>query len=214
MDNFQFYLWSTRMLDGIFTPLTLFFHSFWGIFDWFLKDVIQFHYWICAKLKLDKFYMVVWVSMHIIPILFICHAVFWVPCFNALTSLQDNLSFPLICPDWNADDEILLLEVFSSNLFLLGLLVTGSYELWNVPISVQRGNYFLLMLFALFSWFQGIEMYGLGNWAEVAEHVGTKNKEACIEHYRNVYLNSKTFPLPVWYTSYKAASSSLLCISH
>lgn len=24
---------------------------------------------------------------------------------------QDNLSFPLICPDWNADEEMLLLEV-------------------------------------------------------------------------------------------------------
>ncbi|XP_004486337.1 transcriptional adapter ADA2b isoform X2 [Cicer arietinum] len=66
--------------------------------------------------------------------------------------VMDNLSFPLICPDWNADDEILLLE--------------------------------------------GIEMYGMGNWAEVAEHVGTKNKEACIEHYRNVYLSSPYFPLP------------------
>ncbi|KAL5097526.1 hypothetical protein RYX36_001853 [Vicia faba] len=66
--------------------------------------------------------------------------------------VMDNLSFPLICPDWNADDEILLLE--------------------------------------------GIEMYGMGNWAEVAEHVGTKNKEACIEHYKNVYLNSPYFPLP------------------
>jgi len=28
--------------------------------------------------------------------------------------MQDNLSFPLICPDWNADDEILLLEVSTS----------------------------------------------------------------------------------------------------
>ncbi|KAK9935870.1 hypothetical protein M0R45_012744 [Rubus argutus] len=64
----------------------------------------------------------------------------------------DNLSFPLICPDWNADDEILLLEA--------------------------------------------TEMYGLGNWAEVAEHVGTKSKEQCIEHYTNVYLNSRYFPLP------------------
>lgn len=27
---------------------------------------------------------------------------------------QDNLAFPLICPDWNADEEMLLLEVFSS----------------------------------------------------------------------------------------------------
>ncbi|KAF2288839.1 hypothetical protein GH714_016546 [Hevea brasiliensis] len=65
--------------------------------------------------------------------------------------VMDNLSFPLICPDWNADDEILLLE--------------------------------------------GIEMYGLGNWAEVAEHVGTKSKELCIEHYTNIY-NSPFFPLP------------------
>ncbi|OMO65317.1 Zinc finger, ZZ-type [Corchorus capsularis] len=66
--------------------------------------------------------------------------------------VMDNLSFPLICPDWNADDEMLLLE--------------------------------------------GIEMYGLGNWAEVAEHVGTKSKEKCIEHYENVYMKSPVFPLP------------------
>lgn len=66
--------------------------------------------------------------------------------------VMDSLSFPLITPDWNADEEILLLE--------------------------------------------GLEMYGLGNWAEVAEHVGTKNKEQCINHYRSVYLNSPFFPLP------------------
>ena len=24
---------------------------------------------------------------------------------------QDNLSFPLLCPDWNVDEEMLLLEV-------------------------------------------------------------------------------------------------------
>ncbi|XP_055962084.1 transcriptional adapter ADA2 isoform X3 [Mercurialis annua] len=65
---------------------------------------------------------------------------------------MDNLSFPLICPDWHADDETLLLE--------------------------------------------GIEMYGLGNWTEVAEHVGTKSKEMCIEHYTNVYMSSPYFPLP------------------
>ncbi|KAM6585572.1 hypothetical protein CsatB_012574 [Cannabis sativa] len=66
--------------------------------------------------------------------------------------VMDNLSFPLICPDWNADDEILLLE--------------------------------------------GIEMYGLGNWTEIAEHVGTKSKEQCINHYTDVYMNSPLFPLP------------------
>ncbi|ESQ55805.1 hypothetical protein EUTSA_v10025039mg [Eutrema salsugineum] len=66
--------------------------------------------------------------------------------------VMGNLTFPLICPDWSADDEMLLLE--------------------------------------------GLEIYGLGNWAEVAEHVGTKSKEQCLEHYKNIYLNSPFFPLP------------------
>ncbi|XP_044503487.1 transcriptional adapter ADA2a-like isoform X2 [Mangifera indica] len=66
--------------------------------------------------------------------------------------VMDNLSFPLICPDWNADEDILLLE--------------------------------------------GIGMYGFGNWAEVAEHVGTKSKSQCIDHYNAIYMNSPCFPLP------------------
>uniref|UniRef100_A0A2P2L1B0 Uncharacterized protein MANES_05G167800 n=1 Tax=Rhizophora mucronata TaxID=61149 RepID=A0A2P2L1B0_RHIMU len=67
--------------------------------------------------------------------------------------VMDNLAFPLICSDWNADEEMLLLE--------------------------------------------GIEMYGFGNWTEVAEHVGTKSKSQCIDHYVTVYVNSPCFPLPV-----------------
>ncbi|RDX63151.1 Transcriptional adapter ADA2, partial [Mucuna pruriens] len=66
--------------------------------------------------------------------------------------IMDNLSFPLICPDWNTDEEMLLLE--------------------------------------------GIEMYGFGNWNEVAEYVGTKSKSQCIDHYNAVYMNSPCFPLP------------------
>lgn len=71
---------------------------------------------------------------------------------NHAYRVMDNLSFPLIFPDWNADEEILLLE--------------------------------------------GIEMYGLGNWAEVAEHVGTKSKAQCIDHYTTAYMNSPCYPLP------------------
>ncbi|WRX16257.1 zinc finger protein [Theobroma cacao] len=71
---------------------------------------------------------------------------------SELSPTKDNLSFPLICPDWNADEEILLLE--------------------------------------------GIEMYGFGNWTEVAEHVGTKSKSQCIDHYNAIYMNSPCFPLP------------------
>ena len=57
------------------------------------------------------------------------------------------------------------------------------------------GKIYLLVLSKFL--FQGTEMYGLGNWAEVAEHVGTKSKEQCIEHYTNVYKNSPLFPFPV-----------------
>ncbi|KAB2613456.1 transcriptional adapter ADA2a-like, partial [Pyrus ussuriensis x Pyrus communis] len=56
----------------------------------------------------------------------------------------DNLAFPLICPDWNVDEEMLLLE--------------------------------------------GIEMYGFGNWTEVSEHVGTKTRQQCIDHYKASYI--------------------------
>lgn len=43
---------------------------------------------------------------------------------------------------------------------------------------------------------EGIEMYGLGNWTEVAEHVGTKTKAACRSHYFSTYINVPTAPLP------------------
>lgn len=66
--------------------------------------------------------------------------------------VMDNLSFPLLDPDWNADEEILLLE--------------------------------------------GVEMYGLGNWTEVAEHLGGKSPERCRKHYLHAYLRSPFRPLP------------------
>ncbi|XP_026451289.1 transcriptional adapter ADA2-like [Papaver somniferum] len=66
--------------------------------------------------------------------------------------VMDKLSFPLICPDWNADEEMLLVE--------------------------------------------GLEMYGFGNWEEVAEHAGTKSRDQCLDHYNSAYMNSPCFPLP------------------
>eukprot|EP00963_Diacronema_lutheri_P008386 scaffold748_cov329-Pavlova_lutheri.AAC.17 len=43
---------------------------------------------------------------------------------------------------------------------------------------------------------EAIEMYGLNNWPEVAEHVGTKTNAQCRQHYINTYINVSTFPLP------------------
>jgi transcriptional adapter 2-alpha len=43
---------------------------------------------------------------------------------------------------------------------------------------------------------EAIDMYGLGNWPAVAEHIGTKSKEAARNHYCAVYLMSASFPEP------------------
>ncbi|CAI5940815.1 unnamed protein product [Closterium sp. NIES-65] len=41
-----------------------------------------------------------------------------------------------------------------------------------------------------------LEMYGMGNWGEIAEHVGSKSKTQCHDHYLYDYLLSPTGPLP------------------
>ncbi|KEH35180.1 putative transcription factor MYB/SANT family [Medicago truncatula] len=43
---------------------------------------------------------------------------------------------------------------------------------------------------------EALDMYGFENWNGVAEHVGTKSKPECIDHYNGVYLNSPCAPLP------------------
>ncbi|KAI9503252.1 Transcriptional adapter ada2 [Coemansia spiralis] len=42
----------------------------------------------------------------------------------------------------------------------------------------------------------GLRQFGMGNWKDAAEHVGTKTKEECEQHYKEVYVNSETWPLP------------------
>jgi hypothetical protein len=49
---------------------------------------------------------------------------------------QDNLSFPLICPDWNADEEILLLEV---TLSLFGTFTSWALCFDCLPVMIE-GN--------------------------------------------------------------------------
>jgi len=43
---------------------------------------------------------------------------------------------------------------------------------------------------------EGLEIYGMGNWEDIAEHVSTKTKEQCKEHYEKFYMQSSKFPLP------------------
>lgn len=43
---------------------------------------------------------------------------------------------------------------------------------------------------------EAIESVGLGNWADIADHVGTKSLEECRDHYIKYYLETPTYPLP------------------
>jgi len=44
---------------------------------------------------------------------------------------------------------------------------------------------------------EGSERYGLGSWADVAEHIGGyREKDEVRDHYINTYIHSSLFPLP------------------
>ncbi|KAI9159244.1 Transcriptional adapter ada2 [Blastocladiella emersonii ATCC 22665] len=43
---------------------------------------------------------------------------------------------------------------------------------------------------------EGLEKYGMGNWADVADHIGTKTANAVEEHYYTVFVNAPTWPIP------------------
>ena len=88
----------------------------------------------------------------------------------------------------------LCIECFSVGVEIQGHLKTHKYRVsdclayplittdWNIEED-------LLLL-------EAIEMFGLGNWKTVAEHVGSKADKECMEHYSNYYLKSPSFPLP------------------
>ncbi|PIA17864.1 transcriptional adaptor 2 [Coemansia reversa NRRL 1564] len=42
----------------------------------------------------------------------------------------------------------------------------------------------------------GLRQFGMGNWKDAAEHVGTKTKEECEQHYLSVYVGADSWPLP------------------
>ncbi|KAG0306029.1 Transcriptional adapter ada2 [Dissophora globulifera] len=43
---------------------------------------------------------------------------------------------------------------------------------------------------------EGAQTFGIGNWLDIADHVGSKTRDECEAHYLQVYVNSETWPLP------------------
>ncbi|KAF8590925.1 SWIRM-domain-containing protein [Ramaria rubella] len=54
---------------------------------------------------------------------------------------------------------------------------------------------------------EGLTLQGLGNWAAVAEHVGTRTKEEIEQHYSSVYIDSPDYPLPRMKLSFNISTS-------
>lgn len=43
---------------------------------------------------------------------------------------------------------------------------------------------------------KGAQTLGLGNWQDIAEHIGSRDKEEVKEHYLKYYLESSYYPIP------------------
>ncbi|KAJ3274611.1 Transcriptional adapter ada2 [Terramyces sp. JEL0728] len=43
---------------------------------------------------------------------------------------------------------------------------------------------------------EGLEMFGIGNWEHISEHIGTKNSKECNDHYQRVYVDAESWPYP------------------
>lgn len=43
---------------------------------------------------------------------------------------------------------------------------------------------------------EGMKSHGVGNWQDIADHIGGRSKEEVEQHYKKVYLESETYPVP------------------
>lgn len=94
-----------------------------------------------------------------------------------------------ICPDYD-----LCVPCFASG------NVSGVHKPWHDYQVIEQSTYPIfdrdwgadeeLLLI------QGCETFGLGNWQDVADHVGNRSREEVAQHYQVIYLNSSDYPLP------------------
>ncbi|EGF79546.1 hypothetical protein BATDEDRAFT_12390, partial [Batrachochytrium dendrobatidis JAM81] len=100
-----------------------------------------------------------------------------------------------ICPDFD-----LCVECFSCGTELKDHKSDHDYrvlEMLDFPIfeSSWGADEELLLV-------EGLELHGVGNWEQISDHIGTKNKIECADHYDRVYVQSDVFPSPVCHYSY------------
>lgn len=45
---------------------------------------------------------------------------------------------------------------------------------------------------------EGLDIFGIGNWDQISEHIQTKNKNQCEQHYQEIYIQSENWPYPTF----------------
>lgn len=53
---------------------------------------------------------------------------------------------------------------------------------------------------------EGAQTCGLGNWSDIAKHIGGRLKEEVAQHYKKVYLDSESYPIPDMNTDFSNLS--------
>lgn len=81
-----------------------------------------------------------------------------------------------------------------------GGMSSGSHKSWHDYRVIERNTFpifdedwgadeeYLLI--------QGCEMFGIGNWKDIADHIGNRTAIEVSEHYESTYLDKKFYPLP------------------
>ncbi|CAN3358837.1 transcriptional adapter 2 [Diutina catenulata] len=77
---------------------------------------------------------------------------------------------------------------------------TGDHKPWHDYYVIEQNTYPIfdrewgadeeLMVIS------GCETLGLGNWQDIADHIGDRTKEEVADHYLKIYLDSATYPVP------------------
>lgn len=98
-----------------------------------------------------------------------------------------DISHVILIQCAECDDLDLCVECFASGVELSQHKSSHLYRVlrpFDFPVYTQdwRADEELLLI-------EGCEQFGVGNWKDISEHIGSKDPEACESHYTSVYLN-------------------------
>ena len=105
-----------------------------------------------------------------------------------------DISHVILIQCAECDDLDLCVECFGSGVELSQHKATHSYRVlrpldFPVYTSDWRADEELLLL-------EGCEQFGVGNWKDISEHIGSKEPETCEAHFHLIYLNWTDAPNP------------------